>query len=147
VNTPIEQQGTYTIATHKQFNRNDVISFSMEGAEINNAQAGSEMDKIKVVPNPYVVTHSAEARLLSTQTQGRGEREIRFTHIPPGSKIFIYTVRGELIKTLSHDNLYVGDVFWNLRTEENLDVAFGVYVYVVETPDVGKKIGKFALIK
>jgi hypothetical protein len=78
---------------------------------------------------------------------GRGEREIRFTHVPPGSKIYIYTVRGELIRTLSHDNLYIGDVYWNLRTEENLDVAFGVYVYVVETSDIGKKIGKFALIK
>jgi hypothetical protein len=52
-----------------------------------------------------------------------------------------------LIKTLYHDNLFVGDVYWNLRTEENLDVAFGVYVFMVEAGDAGKKIGKFALIK
>jgi len=146
-NVPIEQQGTYTISTRKPFNRNDVISFAMQGARIDNAQANSNMDNIKVVPNPYVVAHDAEARLLSTQTSGRGEREIRFTHIPPGSKIYIYTVRGELIKTLTHDNMYVGDVYWNLRTEENLDVAYGVYVYVVEAANIGKKIGKFALIK
>ena len=94
-----------------------------------------------------MVTHEAEARLLSTQTSGRGEREIRFTHVPPGSKIYIYTVRGEQIKTLSQENLYVGDVYWNLRTEENLDVAFGVYIYVVEAANIGKKIGKLALIK
>ena len=77
----------------------------------------------------------------------RGEREIRFTYIPPGSKISIFTVRGELIKTLYHDDLYVGDVYWNLRTEENLDVAYGVYVFVVDVPEVGSKIGKLALIK
>jgi hypothetical protein len=146
-NVPIEQQGTYTIATRKPFNRNDFITFKVKGAKIDNVVADSELDKIKVVPNPYVVTHEAEARLLSTQTSGRGEREIRFTHVPPGSKIYIYTVRGEQIKTLSQENLYVGDVYWNLRTEENLDVAFGVYIYVVEAANIGKKIGKLALIK
>jgi hypothetical protein len=59
----------------------------------------------------------------------------------------IFTVRGELIKTLRHDDLYVGDVYWNLRTEENIDTAYGVYIYVVETPNDQKKIGKFALVK
>ena len=146
-NVPIEQQGSYRLSTSKPFNHNDVVTFKVEGAKINNTKAESELDRIKVVPNPYVVTHEAEARLLSTQTSGRGEREIRFTHVPPGSKIYIYTVRGELIKTLSQDNLYVGDVYWNLRTEENLDVAFGVYIYVVEAANIGKKIGKLALIK
>ena len=146
-NVPIEQQGSFRFSTSKPFNHNDEITFKVEGAKINNTKAETELDKIKVVPNPYVVTHEAEARLLSTQTSGRGEREIRFTHVPPGSKIFIYTVRGELIKTLMQDNLYVGDVYWNLRTEENLDVAFGIYVYVVEAANIGKKIGKLALIK
>ena len=117
------------------------------GATITSETAKNELDLIKVVPNPYVVTHDGESRLLSTQTSGRGEREIRFTHIPPGSKISIFTVRGELIRTLRHDDLYVGDVYWNLRTEENLDVAYGVYIFVAETPDAGSKIGKFALIK
>jgi hypothetical protein len=114
---------------------------------INNEKAKSELDNIKVVPNPYVVTHEGESRLLSTQTSGRGEREIRFTRIPPGSKISIFTVRGEQIRTLYQEDFYVGDVYWNLRTEENLDVAYGVYVFVVEVPEVGTKIGKFALIK
>jgi hypothetical protein len=114
---------------------------------LDNDLAKAGLDKIRVVPNPYVVTHSAEARLLSTQTSGRGEREIRFTYVPPGSKIQIFTVRGELVKTLYQENLFVGDVFWNLRTEENLDVAFGVYVYVVDAPNIGTKIDKFALIK
>lgn len=146
-NVPLESSGKLNFSTTKPFNRNDKMTFTMKAAKINAEAAKTSMDKIKVVPNPYVVTHEAEARLLSTQTSGRGEREIRFTHIPPGSKISIYTVRGELIKTLYHENLFVGDVYWNLRTEENLDAAFGVYVYLVEAGDAGKKIGKFALIK
>ncbi|HSL89528.1 MAG TPA: hypothetical protein VK870_09515 [Ignavibacteriaceae bacterium] len=146
-NVPIESTGTLDLFTEKPFNENDFLTFKTSGAVINKEKAKSELDNIKVVPNPYVVTHEGESRLLSTQTSGRGEREIRFTRIPPGSKISIFTIRGEQIKTLYQDELYVGDVYWNLRTEENLDVAYGVYVFVVEVPEVGTKIGKFALIK
>ena len=144
---PLEPQGTLTLATLKPFSRFDVLKFNMKGAEINSEMAKNDLNLIKVVPNPYVVTHQGEARLLSSQTSGRGERTIRFTHVPPGSKISIFTVRGEKIKTLYHEDIFTGDVEWNLRTEENIDAAFGVYVYVVEAEDIGTKIGKFALIK
>ncbi len=147
VDIPLPNTGKFMFTLYKQFNSSDEFTFTVKGAELDNDLAKVGLDKIKVVPNPYVVTHSAEARLLSTQTSGRGEREIRFTYVPPGSKIQIFTVRGELVKTLYQDDLFVGDVFWNLRTEENLDVAFGVYVYVVEAPNIGTKIDKFALIK
>ena len=146
-NAPLEQTGSFDFATLKPFSSEDSFFFTVEGARINNSLAKSELDKIKVVPNPYIVTHSGEERLLSFQTSGRGEREVRFTYIPPGSKISIFTVRGELVKTLYSDNLYVGDVSWNLRSEENIDVAYGIYVYVVEAPNIGNKIGKLALIK
>jgi hypothetical protein len=144
---PLETSGTFTIKTLKPFNQQDSFFFSMKGASLDNSLAKAELDKIKVVPNPYIVTHAGEERLLSFQSSGRGEREIRFTYIPPGSKISIFTVRGELVKTLQSESLYLGDVFWNLRSEENIDVAYGVYVYVVDAPNIGTKIGKFALIK
>jgi len=146
-NAPLESEGRFNLATLKPFNQNDKFLFTMTGASLNNNLAKIELDKIKVVPNPYIVTHAGEQRLLSTQTSGRGEREIRFTYVPPGSKISIFTVRGELVKTLYTEELFVGDVFWNLRSDENIDVAYGVYVYVVEAPNIGTKIGKFALIK
>lgn len=144
---PLEPTGSLQIFTTKPFSRYDEVEFTMKAAEISNNLTEGDLDRIKVVPNPYVVTHAGEARLLSSQTSGRGEREIRFTYVPPGAKISIFTVRGELIKTLTHEELYVGDVYWNLRSNENIDVAYGVYVFVVEVPKVGTKIGKFALIK
>lgn len=145
--SPIETSGTYTFVTKKPFSHFDSYKFTVESAKIDKAIAKTDLDKIKVVPNPYVVTHEGEPKLLSTQSSGRGERSIRFTHVPPGSKISIYTVRGEKIKTLRQDDMFNGDVFWNIRTEENLDVAFGVYVFVVDAPGIGTKIGKLALIK
>jgi hypothetical protein len=48
---------------------------------------------------------------------------------------------------LTHDgNIEDGHVSWNLKSKENLDIAFGVYFYVVES-SVGTKTGKFAIIK
>lgn len=146
-NAPLESTGTFSIGTRKPFNENDSFLFTMIGASIDKNLAQAQLDKIKVVPNPYIVTHAGEQRLLSSQTSGRGEREIRFTYVPPGSKISIFTVRGELVKTLYTENLFLGDVYWNLRSEENIDVAYGVYVYVLDAPNIGTKIGKFALIK
>jgi hypothetical protein len=143
----LEKKGLLSLVTTKPFSRTDIYQFTTTGAFINNELAKSELDKIKVVPNPYVVTHEAEPKLLSTQSSGRGERSIRFTHVPPGSTISIYTVRGELVKKLRHDDIFTGDVKWNLRTEENLDAAYGVYVYVLEAENIGTKTGKFALIK
>ncbi len=144
---PLETAGTFNIKTLKPFNENDSFFFTMSGAQIDNQQAQDQLSKIKVVPNPYVVTHAGEQRLLSSQTSGRGEREVRFTYVPPGSKIQIFTVRGELVRTLYANDLYVGDVYWNLRSEENIEVAYGVYVYVIDAPDIGTTMGKLALIK
>jgi hypothetical protein len=144
---PLEQSGFLNITTLKPFSAHDVFHFKLNGSRIEAAQAKNELDLVKVVPNPYVVTHEAEPKLLSTQSSGRGERSIRFTRIPPGSKISIFTVRGELIRTLHQENQFNGDVAWNLRTEENLDAAYGVYVYVLDAPGIGTKTGKFALIK
>ena len=144
---PLETSGTFSIQTLKPFNSNDSYFFTMFGASINNDDAQDQLSKIKVVPNPYVVTHAGEQRLLSTQTSGRGEREVRFTYVPPGSKIQIFTVRGELVRTLYASDLYVGDVYWNLRSDDNIEVAYGVYVYVIDAPDIGTTMGKLALIK
>jgi hypothetical protein len=106
------------------------------------------MDKIKVVPNPYVVSNIFE-HPLSAQIRGRGERIIKFIHLPAGSKISIYTARGNLVRTLTHESpISDGTVSWNLRNEEGLDVAYGVYFYVVQAPEIKeKKLGKIALIK
>jgi len=144
---PLETAGTFNIITLKPFNQNDSFYFTMTGAKINNELAQDQLSKIKVVPNPYVVTHAGEQRLLSSQTSGRGEREVRFTYVPPGSQIQIFTVRGELVRTLYANDLYIGDVYWNLRSDDNIEVAYGVYVYVIDAPDIGTTMGKLALIK
>jgi len=68
-------------------------------------------------------------------------------HLPANSTIQIFTSRGDHVVSLRHDgNIEDGTLSWNLKTKENLDIAYGVYFYVVESP-VGTKTGKLAIIK
>jgi hypothetical protein len=43
--------------------------------------------------------------------------------------------------------MHTGTITWDLKTKENLDIAFGVYYYIVESKTGGKKSGKLAVIK
>jgi hypothetical protein len=89
-----------------------------------------------------------EGKLPPTITSGRGERKIQFQNVPENSTIRIFTVRGELVRELTHeDAIDRGFIDWDLRTRENLDVAYGIYFYHLEAPGVGTKTGKIALIK
>ena len=103
------------------------------------------MDKIAVVPNPYVGAASWEP---ATATTGRGERLVYFIHLPNKCTIKVYTISGNLVKTLIHDApLTDGQQPWDLTTKDGMSLAFGVYVFHVDAPGIGQKIGKFAIIK
>lgn len=98
-----------------------------------------------VVPNPYVGAASFEPSNFGVV--GRGERRLEFRNLPKVCTIRIFTVRGDLVQTLTHDGSNEGFVAWNLRTKDNLDVAPGLYIYHVDEGTTGSYIGKFAIIK
>jgi hypothetical protein len=131
----------------KPFRQGDVFEFTPEKPTVSTQLAQDELPQVRVVPNPYVTASSLEAPLPPGITSGRGTRRIDFIHLPAEAKISIFTARGDHVVTLYHDgNIENGTVSWNLKTKENLDVAYGVYFYVVESP-AGKKTGKIAIIK
>jgi hypothetical protein len=139
---------TLFLRFRKPISGNDRFTFSTSTASYNQDNAREQLDKVKAVPNPYVVTNVFEQPLAST-VRGRGERVINFINLPPKSKVHIYTSSGNLVRTLEQDgDLYNGSVSWDVRTKEGLDVAYGVYFYVVEVDGLSnKKMGKLAIIK
>ena len=66
--------------------------------------------------------------------------------LPSECTISIYTTRGELVNKLYHNN-GTGDENWNLTNSSGIEIAFGVYIYIVQTPGGEKTMGKFAVIK
>ncbi len=135
-----------TLFVKKPFLSNVVFEFTTNAATVDVAQAKNELDDIKVVPNPYVAGAIWEGRNFFTT--GRGPRAIHFNHLPKQCTIRIFTVSGELVDTIEHNSLMDdGSVEWDMLTRDNLTVAYGVYIYHVDAPGIGEKIGKFAIIK
>ena len=146
--TPIEPSDgdKFFISTKKEFFTGDYFIFSTKRSSVDNSLAKQQLDKIKVVPNPYISAASWEVRNLNST--GRGARRIDFIHLPALCTIRIFTLAGALVKTLYKDSGFTdGTVSWDLVTEDGMDAAYGVYIFHVDSPGIGEKIGKFALIK
>jgi hypothetical protein len=124
----------------------DLFTFTTTAQRVDaaGAKAGWQ-EKPYVVPNPYIGYASFEPGKFAIS--GRGERRMEFRAIPLGATIRIYTVHGDLVRTLRQDGSNDGFVPWDLRTKDNLDVAAGLYVFHVDAPGIGTYLGKFALIK
>ncbi len=137
---------TLELILHKPLLSHDVFEFQTKSATVNNERAKTELDNIKVVPNPYVVSNSWEPH--NPYSTGRGPRELHFIHLPNQCTIRIFNVRGQLVQTLEHDTLiWDGTEIWDMLSKDNLDISFGVYIYHVDAPGIGQYIGKFAVIK
>jgi len=142
---PPQAGDVYKIATKKPFRTGEYFEFISSGEGFNRVKAKSDMDKIAVVPNPYVGAASWEPL---SNTVGRGQRRIYFIHLPNQATIRIYTMSGKLVKTLEHNStISDGQEPWNLVSKDGMDIAYGIYIYHVEAPGIGEKIGRFAIIK
>ena len=154
VDTPDPTAGTrlpksgdkLNILLKKPFLSSDKYTFVAKTSKVDPSQEQADLDNIKVVPNPYVASASWEPK--NPYNSGRGPRSLHFTHLPPKCTIRIFTVNGELVNEIQHDSqINSGAEDWNMLTKDNLSISYGVYVYQVEVPGIGTKIGKFAVIK
>jgi len=84
-------------------------------------------------PNPYEIT------------KHRG-LDITFTDITKNSKIQIFTISGDLVKTIQETDGR-GWVKWNLRNESNEEVVSGVYIYLITDTSGNKKSNRLMIIK
>ena len=89
----------------------------------------SAMALVTVVPNPYVIF----SQYQSSIQQGR----LLFTGVPPIGTLRIYTVAGQFVQQIiwTPDDLQNdGDLFWNMQTREGIDIASGLYLWVMTAP-------------
>jgi len=104
--------------------------------DLNYAKETNAMDKIKVVPNPYY-GYSTLDRTIS-------DKFVTFRHLPANCSIKLYTLSGDLIRTLSkNDNSSTME--WNLQNEERVPIASGIYVALVDAPGIGTKVLKIVV--
>jgi hypothetical protein len=104
--------------------------------------AASALDRVQVVPNPYVGSADWE------EWTGSGARldRLYFMNLPAKCTIRIYTIAGDLVRTLEHHDVAYGAEAWDMTGEAGVLVASGIYVYHIDAPEYGEKIGKFAVL-
>ncbi|MCK5738642.1 hypothetical protein KAH55_05650, partial [bacterium] len=138
----------FYLAVNKPFSGSDKFTFKAQPPSVDyeKAESENELDKIAVVPNPYVVTVSWEPQHF--YSSGRGIRKIDFIHLPPQCTIRVFSMRGHLVDTIEHDSLINdGAESWDLLSKDGMEIAYGVYIFHVETPSGDSSVGKFAVIK
>ena len=151
---------TYQVDFKRPFVATDSLLFSVNPeVTVDRAKLEEEMDKIMVVPNPYVMTNVMETAVANYQLNQR--RQIMFTHLPAQCTIKIFSVSGVFIDEIDVNNSAEsrqtewdlnspanGIAKWDLKTKTGLDVAPGYYIYHIKSTLTGKeKMGKFAILK
>ncbi len=134
----------FSAKTSKPFAVGDQYIFSTTGMKYEATQAADALANIYVVPNPYVATSTLEQPGRSSSL--RGDQRLQFRNLPPECTIRIYTVVGELVDTI-YKNDVTSAAEWDLLTYEGQRLAYGIYIYHVDVPGAGSKIGRFAVIK
>ncbi len=121
----------------------DKYSFKIKGATNDITSISENINRIKVVPNPYLVSSLFEREYGELRREPL--RQIQFTRLPSECTIYIFSVNADLVKTLHH-NSSNGTEVWDLRTESGREIAPGVYIYVVKSSGSEFK-DRFAVIK
>ncbi|MBL7995918.1 hypothetical protein JNM05_11165, partial [bacterium] len=154
----IPDEGTLTLTAPNLITISDKFTFSTSArASASKSDAKRAMKDIKVVPNPFYKYSSFETSF---------DKLIKFTNLPSSCTIKIFTVAGDLVKTLNHNetsdndrvnNRPYDDTFeptddatsierWDLKTANGRYVASGMYIALVESA-AGKRLVKFAIIQ
>ena len=95
--------------------------------------AVSDLTQIRVYPNP-----------VRPNLTDKGV--ITFDRLPIGTRIRLFTAKGELLETLDVTEPDRNRKQWWLTSNNTADVSTGIYIYVLEL-DTEKRIGKIAVIK
>jgi len=122
----------FSITVNKPFNEKVVYTFSTTPSSYTEVD-GSKLKKVVVVPNPFFVTSAFQDQIM-------------FTHLPNSCEIIIFNVAGDIIRTIHHKN-EDGITYWDLKNDEGLAVAYGLYVYVVKAENGKKYIGKLSIVR
>ena len=114
-----------------------------------------EVGGVAVVPNPYRgdVNYFSynppwEKPDGTRQQWLEQDRRIQFINLPARCEIKIFTVAGDLVQTLQHNDLLLGYEDWNLTSSAGQAVASDIYLFTVENLDSGKiQTGTFVIAK
>jgi hypothetical protein len=101
-----------------------------------------DVSRVSVKPNPY-----KKAALFDNRSQVY-DHKIFFSNLPPQAKITILDVSGQVIDVINFVSTDPsnGSVSWDMFSKDGIEVASGVYIYIVESP-TASIVGHFAILR
>ncbi len=121
--------------TAKVNTSSDVFTFSTQSPTL--TKSDNALANIKAVPNPFYLYGPYDPTI--------GNHRIEFHNLPAECTIRIYNLAGEFIDEIRKNDASTSIASWDVKTAHGLPPASGVYVYVVNAPGYGQKIGKIAV--
>ncbi len=110
--------------------------------------------QVAVVPNPYIGNEDYTAYQPPWESPPAGrvwmeqDRKIQFINLPQSCTIKIFTISGELVKMLEHNDPVRGYEEWNLVSQVGQAIASDMYLFAVKDNKNGNiQVGKFVVIK
>lgn len=106
----------------------------------------SVLENVYVVPNPYVGSSEFEQfGRFDAEGNRTFPKTIQFVNLPGQATIQIFTLAGDLVQTIDHNN-GTGVEVWDLQTRLRQEVVAGIYLYRVAA-NGEERIGKFVVVK
>lgn len=93
---------------------------------------GKDLSRVYVYPNPF--------------NPGIHDK-ITFAKVTKTATIRIFTIAGELVKTIDVAPAHSGQPTWDGKNEDGRNLASGIYIYVITTEEGYKAKGKIGVIK
>lgn len=108
--------------------------------------AQKALSLVNVVPNPYYA--------FSMYESSNNDNLVKITNLPAKANISIFSLEGSLIRTFKTDFKYpdmdtaaggteeskqINTVEWDLKNQNNLSIASGIYLIHVSAPDLGEE--------
>ena len=100
-------------------------------------------NNLRVVPNPFNI-RSANYGDPNNASDSQNNK-LLFVGLPGNCTIRIFTVSGDLVKTIHHKS-GLGSEEWNQVTDSNQFIVSGLYIAHIES-DLGNEIIKFVVIR
>jgi hypothetical protein len=123
----------------------DVYSFVTSKSTISADGEKELWNKVNVFPNPLYGFNPA----TSYSGGAADEPFVTFSNLPTEVTVKVYSLSGQLLRTLTQDDKIDPTspfLRWNLENESGLRVASGMYLAIVSSPKYGDKVLKFAII-
>ncbi len=138
--------GTFPWATQNSFYPKDVSNLKaigatvvVQSAPVNPQSLASGTVKIGVRPNPYKKQAFQDVGL---------EHKIMFYNLPSTCTITILDVSGQIVDQINYaaPTPTNGTFFWDMFSKDGIEVANGLYIYVVQYSG-GQQTGYFAILR